>query len=78
MVAMEILLPWQQDRLLISQLFRGVETPVLVWRYFLAKNNHFQGVRSGDELSVICTFDQICKQKIIDILHNIKKLSLQS
>ena len=42
MVAMEILLPWQQDRLLISQLFRGIETPVLVWRYFLAKNNHFQ------------------------------------
>ena len=42
MVAMEILLPWQQDRLLISQLFRGIETPVLVWRYFLAKNNDFQ------------------------------------
>ena len=41
MVAMEILLPWQQDRLLISQLFRGIETPVLVWRYFLANNNHF-------------------------------------
>ena len=36
MVAMEILLPWQQDR------FRGIETPVLVWGYFLAKNNHFQ------------------------------------
>ena len=28
MVVMEILLPWQQDRLLISQLFRGIETPV--------------------------------------------------
>ena len=33
MVAMEVLLPWQQDRLLLSQLFRGIETPVLVWRY---------------------------------------------
>ena len=42
MVAMEILLQWEQDRLVISQLFRGIETPVLVWRYFLAKNNHFQ------------------------------------
>ena len=31
MVAMEILLPWQQDGLLISELFRGIETPVLVW-----------------------------------------------
>ena len=41
MVAMEILLPWQQDRLLISQLFRGIETPVLVWRYFLAKKQPF-------------------------------------
>ena len=50
MVAMESLLPWQQDKLLLSQLFRGIETSVLVWRYFLAKNNHFQKWRSGDEL----------------------------
>ena len=28
MVAMETVLPWQQNRLLISQLFRGIETPV--------------------------------------------------
>ena len=32
------------------------------------------GVRSGDELRVICIFDQIYKQKIIDILNNTKKL----
>ena len=56
MIAMEILLPWQQDRLLISQLFRGIETPVLVWRYLLAKTVISRneclgsGVRSGDEL----------------------------
>ena len=42
MVAMKILLPWQQDRLMISQLLRDIETPILVWGYFLAKNNHFQ------------------------------------
>ena len=51
MVAMEILLPWQQDRLLISQLFRDIETPVLVWRYVSARNGCLGwGVRSGDEL----------------------------
>ena len=32
------------------------------------------GVRSGDELWVICIFDEICKQKIIHILNNTKKL----
>ena len=32
------------------------------------------GVRSGDELCISCIFDQICKQKIIDILNNTKKL----
>ena len=56
MVAMGILLPWQQDRLLISQLFRGMETQVLVWRYsclktVISKNGCLGwGVRSGDEL----------------------------
>ena len=51
MVAMEILLPWQQDRLLISQLFRGIETLVLVWRYFLAKNNSFPEMVAWDGVS---------------------------
>ena len=32
------------------------------------------GVRSGDELCVICIFDQICKQKIINIPNNTEKL----
>ena len=56
MVAMEILLPWQQDRLLISQLFRGIETQGLVWRYnwlktIISRNGCLGwGVRSGDEL----------------------------
>ena len=56
MVAMQILLPWQQDRLSISQLFRGIERTVFVWRYFLAKTIISRngclgwGVRSGDEL----------------------------
>ena len=81
MVAMKILLPWQQDRLLISQLFRGIETPVLVWRYFLAKKQSFpklaawHGV-SDQEMNCesFVLFDRICKQKIIDIPNNTKNL----
>ena len=51
MVAMEILLPWQQDRLLIYQLFRGIETPVLIWRYFLAKKQLFPELVAWDGVS---------------------------
>ena len=56
MVVMEILLPWQQDRLLTFQLFRGIETPVLgyrdtSWLKIIISRNGYSGwgVRSGDE-----------------------------
>ena len=39
---------WQQDRLLISHLYRSAETPILVWRYFLAKTIVFSDGRHGN------------------------------
>ena len=37
--------------LLISQLVRGIETPVLVWRYFLAKKQSFPKLVGWDGVS---------------------------
>ena len=57
MVAMEISLPWQQDRLLISQLFRGIKKHQFwfgdtSWLNIIISRNGCLGwgVRSGGEL----------------------------